>query len=254
MDQPLQSLFAAATGGLDRLLDAVLPPRCFGCGALVDRQGSFCAPCWGELRFIAEPLCRCCGLPLEPPARAGLTCAPCLANPPAFASARAVWLHQAAARDTVLAFKYADKPQLARALARHLTRVAAPVLENPDAILMPVPLHRWRLLSRRYNQAAELARALGRLARRAVIADGLIRIRATQPQQGLTRSQRQDNVRRAFSLNPRARARVAGRAVVLVDDVLTTGATVDACARVLLAAGAVRVDVITLTRVANAER
>jgi ComF family protein len=253
MTKPLQSLFEAGQRWSGLALDAILPPRCLGCGVLVDHQGNFCAGCWRNLHVLSEPLCLCCGIPFSHGTQAQMTCAACLANPPAFGRARSVWAHDAAARDSVLAFKYADKPQLARALSGHLLRAGRALAADPATVLVPVPLHRWRLLGRRYNQAAELARHLGAALGRPVLADALVRVRATQPQQGLTALARQRNVSRAFNVRAKAAQRLRGAPVLLIDDVLTTGATAEACAKKLLRAGATRVDVLTLTRVVKAD-
>lgn len=248
MDLPLQSLFSRMTPLATAALDALLPPRCLGCGEQVDRQGNFCAPCWSDLGFIASPQCQCCGLPFNTGVVHAFTCAACLARPPQFNTARSVWRHEGTARAAVLGFKYGDKPQLARALAAYLVRAAEPALQDARAVIVPVPLHRWRLLGRRYNQAAELARQLSSLSRRRALPAALVRTRRTLPQQGLSLDARERNVNRAFRLDARAVQLIAGRPVILVDDVLTTGATASACARLLLEAGATRVDVVTLTR------
>lgn len=148
----------------------------------------------------------------------------------------------------ILRLKYADAAHSAPAFAGWMARAGAEMLMGAD-LLVPVPLHRWRLLKRRYNQAALLARGIGQISGITMLPDALIRRRATRPQEGLSRAGRRRNVRAAFALRPHYRGRVAGKVVVLVDDVLTTGATLDECARVLLAAGAAEVRVLTLARV-----
>ena len=235
--------FAAAA------LDALLPPRCLSCGGTVDRQGGLCPKCWSSLTFIAAPLCACCGLPFEYEAEPGVVCAACIAEPPTFARARAVLVYDDASRPLLLGFKHGDRTFAAKAYGVWLARAGAELLREAD-LLAPVPLHRWRLFLRRYNQAALLAQETGRQAGVAVVPDLLVRHRSTRSQGGLDRTGRRRNVAGAFAL--RRAGSVAGKRVVLVDDVLTTGATVGECAKVLLRAGAARVDVLTLARVVKA--
>jgi ComF family protein len=230
-------------------LDALLPPQCLGCREGVGEPGQLCAACWSGIGFIAAPYCACCGLPFELDAGPGLTlCAACIAEPPAYARARAVFRYDAASRDLVLRFKHGDRTDAAPAFARWLHRAGADLVATAD-LIAPVPLHRWRLLHRRYNQSALLALELGRLAHRPVVPDLLVRRRATGSQGGLGRRERLLNVRGAFAVRPRHAAALAGRRVLLVDDVLTTGATAGAVARALRRAGASHVDVVALARV-----
>ncbi|HEY0832814.1 MAG TPA: ComF family protein [Azospirillum sp.] len=230
-------------------LNALLPPRCLSCGRPVDRQGGLCPSCWGGLTFITAPFCACCGLPFAFTEGDGesMVCGACMAAPPAFARARSVLVYDDASRPLVLGFKHGDRTHAAVAYGAWMARVGADLLADAD-LLAPVPLHRWRLFRRRYNQAALLAQAAGRVAGRPVVADLLVRRRATPSQGGLDRGGRQKNVAGAFRLK-RGKAEVAGKRVVLVDDVLTTGATLTECAKVLRRAGAARVDVLTLARV-----
>jgi ComF family protein len=232
--------------------DALWPPRCLSCGAGVDQAGRLCPACWQRIDFIAEPLCRRCGLPFAfaiPGEDFGATeCGACLRQPPPFDRARAAMRYGDASRKLILAFKHGDRTDAAPALAAWLARAAGGLLGDCD-VIAPVPLNRWRLLRRRYNQAALLAQALARRAGKPVAVDALRRLRATPSQGGLTAAQRRTNVRGAFAVRPRWADRIAGRGVLLVDDVMTTGATVEACARALRAAGAARVDVVTLARV-----
>lgn len=227
-------------------IDLLLPPRCPACGEIVNRQGSFCTPCWSSLRFITPPMCAACGLPFEVPQMDATLCAACLATPPRF-EARAALAYEGAARDVVLRLKHADRPHLAADMAVQMLRASSDWLA--DAVIVPVPLHRWRLWKRGYNQAAELAKALSRRSGAPLILDALIRHRATSNSQGLNPSERRRNVRGAFRVRDSARPQIAGRCIVLVDDVFTTGATADACARTLLRAGAGPVKLLTLARV-----
>jgi ComF family protein len=229
-------------------LDIVLPARCLACGVDVDRQGQLCAPCWRAIRFLAPPCCACCGFPFAHDEGSGALCAACLARPPSFARARAVFAYDDASRGLVLAFKHGDHTHAAPAFAQWLARAGADLLAEAD-LLAPVPLHRWRLLARRYNQAALLSAALAGLRGLPHRPDLLQRQRWTPSQGRMKRGERWRNVAGAFRVRPRHCAMVKGRRVLLVDDVLTTGATVEACARALLRTGANAVDVLTLARV-----
>ncbi len=233
-------------GGL--LLDALLPPQCLACRTIVDRPGRLCAACWGGMQFIAAPFCACCGLPFEVEAGPDMLCGECLREPPRFDRARAVLRYDAASRSPILAFKHGDRTDAAPAFARWMAQAAADLVTAAD-VIVPVPLHRWRLLRRRYNQAALVALALGRLAGKPVLPDLLRRTRATPSQGGLGRSERARNVQGAFALRSGLAGKVQGKRILLVDDVFTTGATVEACARVLRRAGASHVDVAVLARV-----
>jgi len=227
-------------------VDLLLPSRCPACGEIVDAQGAFCAACWSTLRFITPPTCATCGFPFELPQPADARCAACLADPPRY-EARAALAYEGAARDVVLRLKHADREHLAVDMAAHLRRAAGDWLT--DAVLVPVPLHRWRLWKRGYNQAAELARALAKGSGAPLLVDALVRRRATPSSQGLNPSERRRSLAGAFGVRERDRPRLRGRCIVLVDDVLTTGATADACARTLLRAGASSVRLLTLARV-----
>ena len=226
--------------------DLVLPPRCPACGVIVDGDGRFCADCWSGLRFVAAPQCSCCGVPFVHDQGPEAQCGACLAEPPPWRRARAALVYDGAARTALLRFKLADKPQLAPMMASMMARAGADMLA-PGVLLVPVPLHRWRLWRRGFNQALLLARALARGSGAALSIDGLVRVRATRPSVGLGAAERAANVKGAFRVADHAV--VAGRAVVLVDDVLTSGATAAACTKALLAAGAATVDVLTFARV-----
>lgn len=234
-----------------RLLDLVLPPHCLNCGVIVEDPGSLCLDCWNAVTFITRPHCEQCGLPFEFEVEPGAVCGACIRRPPLYGRARAVFAYDEHSRDLVLGFKHADRTEAAPAFGRWMARAGADVLGAAE-LIVPVPLHWTRLWRRRFNQSALLARALGREAGAAVVPDLLVRRRRTPSQAGLGPAGRARNVAGAFRVNPRHRARLAGKQVVLVDDVHTTGATVDACTRVLLRAGAGGVDVLTLARVVRA--
>ena len=234
---------AAAAGALD----LVLPPSCLACYAPVGTAGALCADCWSRISFIGRPCCARCGLPFAIEAAEGAVCGACARAPPVYDRARAAFLYEGTGRELILAFKMADRSWLAPRLATWLHRAAAPLLPDAD-VVVPVPLHRWRLLARRFNQSAVLAALMARRADAAMVPDLLVRTRRTPPQTRLSGPERRRNVRGAFAVRPTRAPLVAGRSVLLVDDVLTTGATVSACARALRKAGAARVDVATLAR------
>lgn len=230
-----------------RLADLLFPPRCMGCGGDSGSAGALCADCWKATAFI-DIACKRCALPLEQDFLGEPVCAACQARPPVFARARAV-LRYDTGRELLLAFKHADRTDYAPAFAAWLARAGADLLPDTDLVI-PVPLHRWRLLRRRYNQAAVLANALAKRAGLASLPHALIRTRAT-PNQGamVSARARRRNVLGAFAVRPSARAKVKGRRILLIDDVMTTGATLEACARTLRRAGAAEVSVLVLARV-----
>ena len=230
-------------------LDLVMPPRCMACGVEVDRAGALCAPCWGRVSFIAAPHCACCGLPFDyDPGGEAALCGACIAKPPRFDRCRSVFAYDETTRPLILGFKHGDRTDNAPGLAQWLARAGGELLRDVD-LIVPVPLHRWRLFRRRFNQSALLAAHLGRLSGRVVAPDLLVRRRATARQGGLTRKGRARNVAGAFTPHPAHAGQINGARILLIDDVFTTGATVGECARVLRRAGAVRVDVLTLARV-----
>jgi len=236
----------------EKFLDVLLPPHCLTCDAQVERQGSFCAACFSGLNLISAPFCARCGVPFAHEGEAerstdgALLCAPCLNRAPGFAVARAALRYDEGAKRLILPFKHADRTEMALPLARFMARAGAEMLAAAD-VLAPVPAHWRRLIARRYDQAALLAQRLGRLTGRRVVPDLLRRTRATVPLGDKGAAERAALVADAFSV---ARpARVAGKRVLLVDDVMTSGATAEACARALLAAGVARVEVLAAARV-----
>jgi ComF family protein len=233
---------------LTPVLNALLPPRCLRCGGGVDRPGALCAACWEQVDFIGPPMCSCCGFPFELAPAEGTRCGACERRAPAYDHARAVMAYDAGSRDLILGFKHADRTEGAPAYAAWMARAAADLLDTVD-LIAPVPLHRWRLLRRRYNQAALLANGLAARTGLPSVPDLLIRKRNNPSQGHLSPEGRWRNVRGVFAPHPGRTARLAGKRVLLVDDVLTSGATVEACAKVLRRGGATGVDVVTLARV-----
>ncbi|PZQ59340.1 MAG: amidophosphoribosyltransferase [Sphingomonas taxi] len=234
---------------LSRLVDLALPPRCPGCGATVAAQGRFCAGCWSSLRFLGPPWCDGCNRPFDHHRGEGSRCAACLADPPRHAGVRGAVAYGPVARTVALRLKYAGRTAYAATAAglmlRHLP---------PDAgLLVPVPLHRRRLWWRGYNQAALIAAALSRLS--GVPADPRVleRHRATPPLRDRGPRERRAAVQGAFRVPGSARDTIRDRALVLVDDVYTSGATADACVATLRAAGAASVTILAWARVIDAD-
>jgi ComF family protein len=240
--------YAVRAGRL--LLDALLPPQCLTCDAVVADQGQLCAACFGMIGFITEPCCAACGAPFTHTAQAGPDhlCPTCTDTRPDWGRARGALRYDEHSRPILLGFKHGDRTEYATPLARMMARAGAALLREAD-LLVPVPLHRGRLIARRYNQSVLLARALGKLACRPMLPDGLRRIRATAMLGELSAEARAATVSGAFTVPPRRLAAITGRRILLIDDVLTSGATAAACTRALLAAGALRVDVLVAARV-----
>ena len=226
-------------------LDMLFPPQTLD-GGPRPLAGGFSAEGWSRIHFLDGPVCDGCGTPFE--FDPGDRCAACLAKPRAFDAARAACLYDETSREPILQLKHADRLDLAPLFARWLSRSAHELIEGADAIV-PVPLHPLRLLRRRYNQAAEIARPLAALSGTPYLPDALVRRRATATQGGKSGSGRRRNVAGAFDVPARRRGQVAGLRILLIDDVLTTGATAEGCARALKAAGAARVDLAVVARV-----
>lgn len=234
-------------------LGAVLPPLCPSCREPVGEHGGLCAPCWSKLSFITPPYCERLGIPFAYDPGPGVLSLEAIADPPAYGRARAAVRYDDVARHLVHYLKYGDRLDLAPLLGRWMAIAGKELIAEADA-LMFVPLHWRRLWLRRFNQSAALAMAIGRETGLPLLFEALQRVKPTAQQVGLTRSERARNVQGAFAVPDAGRAEVAGRKLVLVDDVLTSGATVDACARALLRAGAARVDVLVFARVVDASR
>lgn len=230
------------------VLDFALPPRCPHCLTIVEAQHSFCAPCWQSIRFLGDPCCARCGTPFDYDLGPEALCGPCHADPLPFDRARAVMAYGDVAKSVALRFKYGRRTGHARLIAQHMARHIAG-LDTHAVVFVPVPLHRWRLWSRGFNQATLIVRALARQAGGTAACEALVRTRRTPPLRGMSRSQRRRTVQGAFALAAGREAEIAGRHIILIDDVWTTGSTAAACARVLRRGGAARVDLLCWARV-----
>ena len=230
-------------------LDLVFPPACMVCRAAVTSAGTLCSDCWTKMRFIERPYCERLGTPFEQDLGAGLISPQAMADPPVFGRARAVArFDDGPARQLVHRLKYYDRMELAAPLGRWMARAGAEILADAQ-VLVPVPLHRGRLLSRQFNQAAALAAVIARHSGVASDPSLLARVKATRPQVGMSRTERANNLQGAFRVPEDRKLWLAGRRVVLVDDVLTSGATANACARALFRGGAESVDLLVFAQV-----
>ena len=229
-------------------LDFVLPPRCPACGLQTGSTGGLCTDCWRGLRFLAPPHCVQCGYPFEMDFGPGVRCGACLAQPPYYDRARAAVAYDDTVARILISFKHGDRTDLGPGLSAWMRRAGADLLAAAD-LIAPVPLHRRRLFARRYNQSMLLARPLALAFGKPLIGDLVLRARITQSQGHLSPAARRRNVEGAFRTNPDRKDALAGQRVLLIDDVLTTGATANAIARRLKRDGAAAVDVLTLARV-----
>jgi ComF family protein len=251
---PFRRRFAAGVrAALGFALDVALPSQCLSCREPVASHGGLCAVCWGKLSFISRPYCERLGIPFVYDPGPGILSMEAIADPPAYNRARAAVRYDETARMLVHAFKYGDRIDLAPSLGRWMANAGAELLRDADA-LIPVPLHWRRQWARRFNQSAALCQAISRASGVPVTCDILRRRRATRQQVGLNQAERDANVQGAFAVARSDRMAIHGKRLVLVDDVLTSGATVDNCARVLLRNGALSVDVLVFARVVQAAR
>ena len=230
-------------------LDIIYPLNCMACRRAIQGAHGLCPACWGAIPFIEPPVCERLGTPFAQDLGPGLISPEAIANPPVYDRARAVaHFDDGPARTLIHRLKYGDRPDFAQVLGAWMARAGRELLaEKP--LIVPVPLHRRRLWQRRFNQAALLAQTVGRIAGAPVDLDALIRVKATKSQVGMSRTERADNIQGAFKVTPAGAARLHGRRVLLVDDVLTTGSTVNASARALRRGGASAVDVLVFARV-----
>lgn len=232
-------------------IDLILPNQCASCGELVEGGGALCGKCWRETPFITGLVCDGCGVPLPGTEADGVVhCDECLAHPPEWSRGRAALIYRDTARKLVLALKHGDRLDLVGPASEWMAQAAAPLIV-PDMLVVPVPVHRWRLMRRRYNQAALLAQGIARKTGLKCLPDAIRRVRPTGSQGGKDFAQRHSNLEGAFAVDGRRAAAVAGRPVLLVDDVMTSGATLRGCTEALREAGASDVAVVVLARVAR---
>lgn len=231
-------------------LTLVYPPQCIACQAATGEAHALCPSCWSAMPLISEPVCARLGTPFAHDFGPGMLSPAAIADPPRFDAARAVAIHDGVARAMVARLKYGERLDLARSMARLMAGAGREMLSTCD-LIVPVPMHRGRLWRRRYNQAALLALELGRISERPVSLDALVRVKRTPPQVGLSRNERRANLAGAFKVPSERKASLAGLHLVVIDDVRTTGSTLNAAAHILRQAGAARIDVLTFTLVPN---
>ena len=234
---------------LKPLLDIVLPPRCKSCGKIVDTDHSLCEMCFQKVEFISAPYCLQCGMPLENIDESAhhLICPNCLKKKPKARLQRSAVLYNDFAQDLILAFKFGDRTDLKTLFAKWMFLAARDSLKQGIDVIIPVPLSYRRLVVRRYNQAAVLAKEVAKLTQTPIDAMNLIKIRHTKPQSRLQKSARVKNIKNAYRV--KCPERIRGKRVLLIDDVMTTGATLNECVKLLLKNGALSVDTLTLARV-----
>jgi ComF family protein len=248
----LRRFASALRAAFGLVVDVALPQLCASCREPVGDAG-LCAACWAKLSFIAPPYCERLGIPFTYDPGPGVLSMEAIADPPAYHRARAAVRYDEIARTLVHAFKYGDRLDLAPTMGRWMANAGHPLLQDADA-LVPVPLHWRRQWARRFNQSALLSEVIAQASGVRVSHGALTRVKATPQQVGLSQSARAQNVQGAFRVPPEGKAEVAGRRLILVDDVLTSGATMDACARALLRAGAAQVDALVFARVVAGAR
>jgi len=232
-------------------IDFALPPRCPGCGLIVDGDHRFCVACWQALDFLGPPACAVCALPLPHDNGEGAICGACHADPPAFDRMQAAVAYGDVARTVALRLKYGRRPGVARTMAGHMARLVRDA--PPDMLVAAVPLHRWRLWSRGYNQALLIAKGVAERIGRQSVPDLLVRTKSTPVLRGLGRKARARAVAGAFAVPAAHRALIRHRSILLIDDVFTSGATAQACARALKRAGAAEVRLLCWARVLRDE-
>lgn len=242
---PLAALRMGWTRVFSGLADIILPPSCVGCQARVLAHDTLCPSCWRDIDFIRAPLCDRLGIPLPYDMGGVMISAAAVADPPDFDRARAVALYNGLMRRLIHDLKYKDALHARRLFGRWLMVAGSELIGGCD-VIAAVPLARSRLISRRFNQAQILANEIARLSGKLTAPLALVRTKRTRQQVGLSHTERQRNVAGAFLVPGGQESRIAGKAVLLVDDVITTGATASAAARALKKAGASRVDVLAL--------
>jgi ComF family protein len=235
------------------LVNFVTPPKCLACNGALGEGATLCATCWSKLNFIETPVCDVLGTPFPYDPGPGAISPAALTEPPPWNRARAAVAYDEKSRKLVHALKYGDRMEAGFFMAAQMARAGRALLENAD-VIVPVPLHRWRLWQRRFNQAAFLSQQLAKGSGLPFAFDALRRVRYSRSQVGLKAEERRKNVSRIFAVSSEGMALVAGSRVLLIDDVMTTGATAASCANVLKKAGAAQVDVLTFALVLEPKR
>lgn len=229
-----------------KTLDILYPPKCLGCYTLVENQESLCSDCWKKINFIQNPQCKICGYPFHYQKEENFLCVPCIRKEPSYDKARAVFIYDENSSYLIKNFKYNDNLVGCNLYARWLANIGKDIL--PNSILIPIPLHPVRLFIRKYNQAALIANTLGRIKNLPVLTDGLIRNRYIKPQYTLNNKQRFLNVKGVFNFNKKYNSLIKGKNIILIDDVMTTGATVEECSKVLKKETSAKIFVLTLAK------
>ncbi|MEH6632589.1 MAG: ComF family protein [Halopseudomonas aestusnigri] len=233
---------------LSKAVDYILPPICGSCREPVVNSYGICGKCWADLTFISDPCCVCCGYPFDLSVEAGAFCGECLKAPKSFDRCRAALSYHDKSRDMIIGFKHSDRTYLAHLFTKWVTLAGKEIIADAD-IITPVPLHPKRLLIRRYNQSGLLAQKAAKKHTKNYVPDLLLRTKNTSSQGHLSQRGRWDNVRAAFQINPKYKEMIRGKKIVLIDDVYTTGATLEACSRTLKKEDVTRIDAIVLARV-----
>lgn len=228
-----------------KAIDIIFPPRCLSCKVYVESDGSLCHNCWEEIDFISSPQCSSCGTPLEFATSDGTICGQCIANPPKYTMARSVLRYNEKSSKLITNFKYYDNTHSSNHFAKWLLRAGKDMIGDVD-IITPVPLHKLRLLSRRYNQCALICNRLSEMTGITSYNNLLIRHKNTKPQAGLAFNKRINNVKSAFKINHDLIEQINDKNILLIDDVMTTGSTIDSCTKTLLNSGARNVYVLTI--------
>ena len=232
---------------INRFLNLIFPPQCLNCKGRVPTHGTLCQPCWQAVQFISDPMCDACGLPFDYDIGSEALCGDCIIELPPYRKCRSAFRYDEHSRKLITRFKYSDQTQLAKIYGGWLTNAGKELLANADVII-PVPLHYFRFISRRFNQSALLADVISKKSDIKHCSNAMIRTRHTKQQTGLTKNQRKDNVRNAFSVNKKHLPLIKDKNILLIDDVFTTGSTIEQCTKTLLKAGAMQVFVLTLAR------
>ncbi|MGI9392729.1 MAG: ComF family protein [Parvibaculales bacterium] len=243
-----KTLLGKIINALNRVTNFMIPFRCSACMRIIESEGGVCGYCWGKIRFIEKPICPILGAPFPFEVAEGTISARALAHPPAFDHMRSVFFYEGVGQEILHRFKFARHTEIAKTFAPWMLRAGGEIVKNCD-IIIPIPLHRGRYVSRSFNQSSELGRHIHYLTKLPIDTNSLIRIRATPPQSGLSGRERRANIKNAFIVRERKKHLIRHKRVLLIDDVYTTGATIHEACRVLRRSKAASIEVLTLARV-----